>query len=146
MNIKIILPILFLPVTIAKATPERFERKAYVKPIDKEAARMLAAVMWAEARGEGENGMRLVGEVAINRTANPDYPGGLCDVLSQPYQFAPPLFSFPDSVLQMAEGLLRAKPPHGFIYFCNPKTSTNKKFARLALRKGVQFGRHWFFE
>lgn len=48
----------------------------------------LALNMYYEARGEGEEGMRMVGEVTINRTASSEYPDTICGVVYQKGQFS----------------------------------------------------------
>jgi spore germination cell wall hydrolase CwlJ-like protein len=48
----------------------------------------LALNMYHEARGEGEAGMRMVGEVTINRTASSKYPDTICGVVYQKNQFS----------------------------------------------------------
>jgi spore germination cell wall hydrolase CwlJ-like protein len=48
----------------------------------------LALNMYHEARGEGEAGMRMVGEVTINRTASSKYPDTICGVVYQKSQFS----------------------------------------------------------
>lgn len=48
----------------------------------------LALNMYHEARGEGEKGMRMVGEVTINRTASSLYPDTICGVVYQKNQFS----------------------------------------------------------
>ena len=48
----------------------------------------LALNMYHEARGEGEKGMRMVGEVTINRTASSKYPDTICGVVYQKNQFS----------------------------------------------------------
>ncbi len=49
--------------------------------------RLIAAVLMAEARGEGVIGMTAVGEVIANRGRKQQMPPGL--VVQQPYQFSP---------------------------------------------------------
>lgn len=48
-----------------------------------EAAVCLALNMYHEARGEGVVGMVAVGQVAINRVADPRWPGDICKVIKQ---------------------------------------------------------------
>jgi N-acetylmuramoyl-L-alanine amidase len=48
----------------------------------------LALNMYHEAKGEGEDGMRMVGEVTINRTASSLYPDTICGVVYQKHQFS----------------------------------------------------------
>lgn len=48
----------------------------------------LALNIYHEARGESEEGMRMVGEVTINRVSSSHYPDTICEVVYQGCQFA----------------------------------------------------------
>lgn len=48
----------------------------------------LALNIYHEARGEPDEGMRMVGEVTENRVSSSDYPDTICDVVYQEDQFA----------------------------------------------------------
>jgi spore germination cell wall hydrolase CwlJ-like protein len=48
----------------------------------------LALNIYYESRGEPEEGMRMVGEVTINRVASLHYPDTICDVVYQKGQFS----------------------------------------------------------
>lgn len=48
----------------------------------------LALNIYHEARGESEEGMRMVGEVTINRVSSSLYPDTICDVVYQRGQFS----------------------------------------------------------
>jgi N-acetylmuramoyl-L-alanine amidase len=48
----------------------------------------LALNLYHEARGEGVEGMLAVGTVTLNRTAHPDWPDDVCEVVYQPDQFS----------------------------------------------------------
>ena len=48
----------------------------------------LALNIYHEARGESEKGMRMIGEVTINRTASSLYPDTICEVVYQKGQFS----------------------------------------------------------
>lgn len=48
----------------------------------------LALNIYHEARGESEEGMRMVGEVTINRVSSSYYPDTICDVVYQRGQFS----------------------------------------------------------
>lgn len=48
----------------------------------------LARVAYYEARGEGELGMRLVAEVALNRVNDEKFPSSICAVVKQRGQFS----------------------------------------------------------
>lgn len=48
----------------------------------------LALNIYHEARGETEEGMRMVGEVTINRVSSSHYPDTICDVVYQRGQFS----------------------------------------------------------
>lgn len=48
----------------------------------------LAANIYHEARGEGEEGMKYVAMVTMNRVAENQWPDSICEVVYQPYQFS----------------------------------------------------------
>ena len=48
----------------------------------------LALNMYHEARGEGVDGMAMVGEVTLNRVAHPRFPNTVCEVVYQRNQFS----------------------------------------------------------
>lgn len=50
--------------------------------------KVLALNMYHEARGEGPDGMQMVGEVTLNRVEDPAYPNTVCKVVYQDCQFA----------------------------------------------------------
>ena len=45
--------------------------------------RALALNMYHEARGEGADAMQMLGEVTLNRVANPHFPNNICSVVYQ---------------------------------------------------------------
>jgi len=47
----------------------------------------LSALMWGEARGEGNMGMVAAAYTAINRKADPNYPKTICEIIRQPKQY-----------------------------------------------------------
>jgi spore germination cell wall hydrolase CwlJ-like protein len=47
----------------------------------------LQALMWGEARGEGNLGMVATAFTAINRKADPNYPKTICEIIRQPKQY-----------------------------------------------------------
>jgi len=49
----------------------------------------LCKMVWAEARGEDDQGQRLVVHVILNRMASPNFPNGLLEVLFQQNAFSP---------------------------------------------------------
>jgi spore germination cell wall hydrolase CwlJ-like protein len=55
---------------------------------DSKELQALALNIYHEARGEPEEGMRMVGEVTINRVASSRYPDNICDVVYQKSQFS----------------------------------------------------------
>jgi N-acetylmuramoyl-L-alanine amidase len=55
---------------------------------DSKELQALALNIYHEARGEPIEGMRMVGEVTINRVASSHYPDTICDVVYQKSQFS----------------------------------------------------------
>ncbi len=59
------------------------------RPTDEEAVDTLARTLWAEARGEGDDGMKAVACVVLNRVAAPCWWGRtIVDVCRKPFQFS----------------------------------------------------------
>lgn len=56
---------------------------------DGQAARCLALIAYAEAAGEGDDGMAAVIRVVQNRAKDPRFPAGACEVVAQKGQFQP---------------------------------------------------------
>jgi len=140
--------LLFLLLPIAGANSSGTKEIPELRQIGKIPAisvHLLAAVIWGEARGEGLDGMKLVGEVAINRLHDQNFPNRLDSVLLQKNQFAKPLYSYPVEVYTLAKEVIESKPEHGYLFFCNPITATNKEMIHKAYRIGKRYGRHWFF-
>jgi spore germination cell wall hydrolase CwlJ-like protein len=67
----------------------RFSRGVHVAPIaaSEEEVHLLAATTWAEARSEGEKGMRAVAHVMVNRVG-PRFGDSLTEVILHPKQFS----------------------------------------------------------
>ncbi|HWA00445.1 MAG TPA: cell wall hydrolase [Caulobacterales bacterium] len=57
-------------------------------PIDPADVRLLAATAWAEARSEGEIGMRAVAHVVVNRVGEGRFGDSLNEVVLHPRQFS----------------------------------------------------------
>lgn len=57
-------------------------------PADPSSVHLLAATAWAEARGEGEEGMRAVAHVIVNRVTAQRFGYNLSDVILHPKQFS----------------------------------------------------------
>jgi N-acetylmuramoyl-L-alanine amidase len=58
------------------------------QPTVKHQVDVVAAVLWAEARGEGERGIRAVAEVIHNRTRNRQFGRTPYEVVTKPKQFS----------------------------------------------------------
>lgn len=55
---------------------------------DRKELQALALNIYHEAKGESEEGMRMVGEVTVNRVSSSLYPDTICDVVYQRGQFS----------------------------------------------------------
>ena len=92
----------------------------------------LAAAMYFEARGEGADGMQLVGETILNRTWHPAFPDTVCAVVYQPRQFSyidelkdltPRNKKKWNQAVEIAEGLLNGEIEYfdnGALFYLNP--------------------------
>lgn len=119
---------------------------------------ILALNIYHEARGEGEEGMQMVGEVVLNRVDHPKYPNTICGVVYQKSQFSwvkqlknhtPKEKEMWELSLHMAEQLLQGDIDlydNGATHFLNPKAlkklpSWARKFDEVA-----KIGNHVFYE
>jgi N-acetylmuramoyl-L-alanine amidase len=118
--------------------------------------RVLALNIYHEARGEPEEGMRMVGEVTINRVALDSYPDNLCDVVYQKNQFSwtSKKTSYPkekDSwhlALQIAEDILeedRVYYEHMSTHFLNTSRVKNMPSWARKFKKVDTIGNHTFY-
>lgn len=107
---------------------------------------LLAAIIYAEARGECFTGQVAVGAVVLNRVNDTRFPNTVCDVIHQPRQFCPVPggLSEPGDVATQAArtALAGADPTGGALYFYNPVVSNCEWiFSRTTL---CDIGRHRF--
>ena len=67
----------------------------------------LANAIYHEARGESQEGKIAVGQVILNRVADPRFPGSIYEVIYQPKQFSGiRQYKVPQSYVDMAKGIL----------------------------------------
>jgi spore germination cell wall hydrolase CwlJ-like protein len=119
----------------------------------------LALAMYWEAKAEGAEGMRAVGEVVLNRVAHPKFPGTICGVVRDggeqpPCQFSwwcdgksdQPIEARPWALAQrLARSLLmdRAQDPtRGALFFHSARIATPWALPR---QRTVQIGHHIFY-
>jgi hypothetical protein len=69
----------------AARAPE--EQMVRLQPVDEAEVRLLAATAWAEARSEGEEGMRAVAHVIVNRVGS-RFGDDVQSVVHSPWQFS----------------------------------------------------------
>jgi N-acetylmuramoyl-L-alanine amidase len=118
---------------------------------------VLALNMYHEARGEGHDGMQMVGEVTLNRVDHDSYPNDICDVVYQRSQFSwvhtrrdhtPRESEVWEEALDIAERLLNddiERFDNGATHFLNPRTvSQLPRWAREFEMVG-QIGNHRFY-
>ncbi len=77
-------PVQAAAVSLTSYTPAAAQPAVAADPRD---VRLLAATVWAEARSEGEKGMRAVAHVMVNRMG-PRFGAGVEDVVLAPRQFS----------------------------------------------------------
>lgn len=70
-----------------RSLPEMVEQLGAVEVADEE-QHCLARAVYFEARGESLEGQLAVAEVVLNRAASGKYPKGICEVVTQPWQFS----------------------------------------------------------
>ncbi len=76
----------FAPENLPLAAPAPMV--AQLPPAPEADVHLLAATAWAEARSEGELGMRAVAHVVVNRVGSPRFGESLEDVVLHPRQFS----------------------------------------------------------
>ncbi|MBE3598130.1 MAG: cell wall hydrolase [Limnochordaceae bacterium] len=141
------------PSVAAAASPAPAARPAFgfgrLYRYSQQDRRLLAAIIWLEARGEPFEGKVAVGAVVLNRVESPLFPDSVEEVLLQPGQFpfsAETLYSVqPDSsAWQAADRALAGEDPTGgALYFYNPERTVTPEF--WAGRPVVaRIGRHVF--
>lgn len=121
---------------------------------DDEKLQTLALNIYYEARGEPEEGMRMIGEVTLNRVSSSHYPNTICGVVYQKSQFSwvkrknktPSEHDAWEKSLEIAEELLtdgKSSYPHLATHFANlnkVNPSWAKKFDKV-----ITIGDHTFF-
>jgi N-acetylmuramoyl-L-alanine amidase len=119
--------------------------------------KVLALNMYHEARGEGHDGMQMVGEVTLNRMYHTAYPDNICDVVYQRRQFSwthmkrdhtPHDQELWELSLELAEALLNGEIEYfdnGATHFLNPRLVTRMpRWTRIYETVG-QVGNHRFY-
>jgi N-acetylmuramoyl-L-alanine amidase len=117
----------------------------------------LALNMYHEARGEGPDGMQMVGEVTLTRVEDEAYPDNVCSVVYQRRQFSwthtkkdhtPHDKELWQLALELAKSLLNGEIElfdTGATHFLNPdKVRTLPRWARTYERVG-RVGNHVFY-
>ncbi|HHY14653.1 MAG TPA: hypothetical protein GX521_01115 [Firmicutes bacterium] len=88
--------------------------------------RLLAQLVYAEARGEPFWGQVAVAAVVLNRLAHPDFPATIREIIFQPSQFQvvanKTIHNTPDNLAYLAvrEALEGVDPTEGALFFWNP--------------------------
>jgi N-acetylmuramoyl-L-alanine amidase len=118
----------------------------------------LALNIYHEARGEGKEGMQMVGEVVLNRVDHSKYPDTICDVVYQSGQFswvkqmknhAPKEEEMWSLSMRMAERLLNGDITlydNGATHFLNPKVVRKMPLWAIKFDKVATVGNHVFYE
>ncbi len=121
--------------------PGNVSRSSFRYPCTEEEYHLLAALIHAEARGEGFIGKVAVGSVVINRMKNTSFPKTIKDVILQPKQFTAisdgqiHLNPEKESYLAAELALKGHDPTEGCLYYYNPTISTSKWiFTRKTLK------------
>jgi spore germination cell wall hydrolase CwlJ-like protein len=117
----------------------------------------LALNMYYEARGEGPDGMQMVGEVTLTRVEDEAYPDTVCEVVYQRRQFSwthmkknhtPAEEELWELSLELAEALLNGDIElfdTGATHFLNPRAVKSlPRWARTYKRVG-RVGNHVFY-
>lgn len=73
--------------TINKVASKTYKNRWGIKKISKSDAKLLAQIVYLEARGEGDKGEQAVIETILNRVSSKKFPNSIKKVLSQKNQF-----------------------------------------------------------
>ncbi|MBB4660154.1 cell wall hydrolase [Parvularcula dongshanensis] len=141
------------PVAEARAQPEPAPASAMATPLS-----CLATAIYHEARGEGDEAMRAVGAVVMNRVKAPGFPSDVCAVIKQGSETGSCQFSWwcdgrPDEptepeAFEKAEAVAKAvlagapDPTNGATYFHN--IGATPSWAN-AFRRTATIGQHAFY-
>ena len=93
---------------------------------------LLARIAQCEAGGEGDNGMKAVVSVIMNRVKSSSFPNTIAGVIYQSGAFDAvsdgQINMTPDSTAKKAaqDAINGWDPSYGAIYYFNPSTATNK--------------------
>lgn len=118
--------------------------------------RLLALNIYHEARGEPDEGKRMVGEVTLNRVASDKYPDTVCAVVKQPSQFSWYKKNIPTpnengawkESLEIAEDLLtdgKESYDHLATHFLNPSAVNKMPAWTKRFKKVAKIGDHVFY-
>jgi len=119
--------------------------------------KVLALNMYHEARGEGHDGMQMVGEVTLNRVENKNFPDNICDVVYQRSQFSwtktkkdhtPYNEKLWAESLEMAENLINGEVEYfnnGATHFLNPDKLKRMPTWAIKFEKVGRIGNHIFY-
>ncbi|MBO5888662.1 MAG: spore cortex-lytic enzyme [Clostridia bacterium] len=110
--------------------------------------KLLARLIYAEARGESYTGQVAVGAVVLNRVKSSSFPNTISGVIYQPYAFTcvndGQINLTPNNTAYSAarDAMNGWDPSYGSIYYYNPKVATSSWiFTRPTV---VTIGRHVF--
>ena len=73
--------------TTTTVSNQKYSNRWKIKKITKSEAKLLAQIVYLEARGDGDKGEQAVIEVIFNRVASKKFPNTIKGVLSQKNQF-----------------------------------------------------------
>ncbi|GAB6180561.1 hypothetical protein JCM14036_18800 [Desulfotomaculum defluvii] len=120
--------------------------------VSREDIKLLAKLIYAEARGESFEGKVAVGAVILNRMASPGFPKSIREIILEKnnyvYQFSPVqdgsinLEPDEESVKAAIEALMGRDPTGGALFFYNPVVAKDKWIKTLPVI--TQIGNHVF--
>lgn len=89
MAVSIVSAVILVQQPADKPIPQVIEpEKQSDVQINKREVQCVRQALWHEARGEGEEGIKAVLSVIVNRTKSKHYPDTFCEVIHQPKQFS----------------------------------------------------------
>lgn len=130
-----------LPISLASSS------KAFLAPVAceegySEEIYAVARVVWKEARSEPEEGKRMVVQVIKNRAEH--YKESILETTRRGMAWDGKL---EPKIVELVVDEMEKEVCHGFRYWLNTKTATDRKWVRYAKRQdGLLIGNHFFFE
>ena len=119
--------------------------------ITEEDLNLMAKIVYAESKGEPQQGKVAVASVILNRVTDPKFPGTIKGVIMQKNAFScvvnGEINVTPDEASYMAvyDAIKGADPTNEALFFYNPSIATCNWMKNVEKKKVINIGHHVFF-